>query len=344
MATKLTNEQFLERLIEIHGNKYSYDKTVYENSRKKVILICSKHGDFEISVCNVLSGQGCGKCARDKHRLTFLTPQRIENLKVVHKNKYKYLSNDIVGGKIIITCDVHGDFTQSVHQHEYGHGCPNCARLKRVKFKSKICRTCGKEKGLNEYKPRFKTCNKCLNRAHIDTQSRFCTKCNKEKTLNQFYKRKNDPLGRRKECKECKAKKEKPYKKIYRQVNKSTIRKKDIVYRKDRSKKDNLYKATLVARQVIRKSISRGGYKKSSRTEHILGCDYETFKKHIESLFVEGMSWQNRSKWHIDHIIPISLAQNEQGLLKLNHYTNLQPLWETDNIIKSAKVINELKN
>ncbi len=60
-----------------------------------------------------------------------------------------------------------------------------------------------------------------------------------------------------------------------------------------------------------------------------VGCTKEEFKAHIESQFVEGMSWDNWTKdgWHIDHIIPLSRGGT-------NHYTNLQPLWAIDNLSK----------
>ena len=54
----------------------------------------------------------------------------------------------------------------------------------------------------------------------------------------------------------------------------------------------------------------------------------------MESKFENWMSWNNRGLyngelmhgWDIDHVIPISLAKTEEELLKLNHYSNLQPL------------------
>ena len=51
------------------------------------------------------------------------------------------------------------------------------------------------------------------------------------------------------------------------------------------------------------------------------------------------MSWDNRIEWHLDHIIPISLATTEEEIIKLNHYTNFQPLWAEENIRKGNKVL-----
>ena len=50
-------------------------------------------------------------------------------------------------------------------------------------------------------------------------------------------------------------------------------------------------------------------------------------------------SWDNYGKWHIDHIIPLSSANNEDEVYKLCHHTNLQPLWAEDNLRKSNKII-----
>ena len=50
------------------------------------------------------------------------------------------------------------------------------------------------------------------------------------------------------------------------------------------------------------------------------------------------MTWENQGEWHFDHIIPISSAQTEEEVIKLNHYTNFQPLWAEDNLRKSNKI------
>lgn len=74
--------------------------------------------------------------------------------------------------------------------------------------------------------------------------------------------------------------------------------------------------------------------KKNNKTEIILGCSFEEFKLYLESKFEDWMNWENRGLyngefnygWDIDHIIPLSIAKSEEELIKLNHYTNLQPL------------------
>lgn len=51
------------------------------------------------------------------------------------------------------------------------------------------------------------------------------------------------------------------------------------------------------------------------------------------------MSWENRSLWHIDHIIPLASATTEEGVYQLNHFKNLRPLWAEDNLRKGSKIV-----
>lgn len=90
---------------------------------------------------------------------------------------------------------------------------------------------------------------------------------------------------------------------------------------------------------LLRESIRRLGYTKRSRSHEILCCDWTTFASHIERQFLKGMTWDNRSEWHIDHIIPLSTAKTEEDVIRLNHYINLRPLWAKDNLEKSDKVL-----
>jgi hypothetical protein len=70
----------------------------------------------------------------------------------------------------------------------------------------------------------------------------------------------------------------------------------------------------------------------------MLGASIQTTLAHIEGLFLDGMSWENHGEWHIDHITPLASAKNEDELLRLCHYKNLQPLWARDNLSKGKKM------
>ena len=94
-------------------------------------------------------------------------------------------------------------------------------------------------------------------------------------------------------------------------------------------------------RCLIRKSFKKKHYKKDSRTFDILGIDKNGFMKHIKSQFKEGMTWDNHGLrgWHIDHIIPLSSGKDINEVIKLCHYTNLQPLWWDENLSKGSKIL-----
>lgn len=91
-------------------------------------------------------------------------------------------------------------------------------------------------------------------------------------------------------------------------------------------------------RCLISNSIRKGGYTKRSKTHEILGCDWEFFRSHIERQFMKGMHWGNRGKWHIDHVLPLATAASEEDVIRLNHFTNLRPIWAKDNLSKGAQV------
>jgi len=136
--------------------------------------------------------------------------------------------------------------------------------------------------------------------------------------------------------------------KIYYQENKKSINSSRNEYQKERKKSDKLFNLKCVVRSLISNSLNRNGYSKSSKTFEILGCSFEEFKLHIESKFESWMTWDNYGLyngdlnygWDIDHIIPISSAKDEDEILRLNSYTNLQPLCSKINRdIKINKII-----
>lgn len=127
-------------------------------------------------------------------------------------------------------------------------------------------------------------------------------------------------------------------KKVWRQKNKDKINEYRRNYQKERLKNDPLFKLKSSIRNRINLSFKRGGFTKKSKTGEILGCSFEEFRLYLEPLFTENMNWENQGEWHLDHIIPVSLAETEEEVIKLNHYTNFQPLWAEDNIRKSNKI------
>jgi hypothetical protein len=108
--------------------------------------------------------------------------------------------------------------------------------------------------------------------------------------------------------------------------------------RKEKYDNDLNFKLKHLLRSRINKIIK---YNRNKSSIEILGCTINEFKKYIENNFKDGMTWDNYGYygWHIDHIIPISLAKSDDELMKLCHFTNLQPLWGIENIKKSNKII-----
>lgn len=88
--------------------------------------------------------------------------------------------------------------------------------------------------------------------------------------------------------------------------------------------------------------------KKCDLTKNLIGCSVDALIAHIESQFAEGMHWGNHGLrgWHIDHILPCAsfdMADPEQQR-KCFHYTNLQPLWGSDNIRKKDNILTPQEN
>jgi len=108
--------------------------------------------------------------------------------------------------------------------------------------------------------------------------------------------------------------------------------------KKEKYDNDLNFKLKHLLRCRINKIIK---YNRNKSSIDILGCTINDFKTHIENNFKDGMTWDNYSYygWHIDHIIPLSSANSDEELMKLCHYSNLQPLWSYENLKKSNKLI-----
>lgn len=196
-------------------------------------------------------------------------------------------------------------------------------------------------------------------------KTKICTKCNQEKSLTEFHNRKDGVLGVCNICKNC----SKIYKQDYYVKNKSIIRKRIKKYVDEHKQKvfeyrknweqNNKFKRRINKRNTERNRLKTDinfrfrkrlrsrlsdelkGRTKSKNTLKLLDCSIEELKKHLESKFTNGMNWNNYGigGWVIDHIRPcasFNLSKSSEQK-KCFHYSNLQPLWEEDNLVKSDK-------
>lgn len=164
--------------------------------------------------------------------------------------------------------------------------------------------------------------------------TKTCTTCGTCKPADEFHKHANVIGGRRGQCKAC----TNASTAAWRAANIDKHRATRTAYHVQRYASDPLFALHHKMRSLISSSLRVQGHVKRDRTIAVLGCDMEGLKAHIERQFVRGMSWKNRAKWHIDHIVPISSAATEAEVIALNHFTNLRPVWRRVNLAKSNAV------
>lgn len=199
----------------------------------------------------------------------------------------------------------------------------------------KHCPTCDSWKALSEYNKQSSSWDKL---------GRMCRKCyceyktdkrkndEKYKQSDILYKKKYEQSGRRKEIS-----------KIRYEEKKDEILKKCIAYNKKKYNTDPYFKVVCYIRTRISKLLKQKNADKYNKFYTYLGCSKQDFILYFQAKFKEGMTWENHGEWHIDHIKPCAsfnlLDENEQK--KCFHYTNLQPLWASENLSKGSKYVDE---
>ena len=206
----------------------------------------------------------------------------------------------------------------------------------------KKCSTCKTEKPLSDFSK---------NKRAKDGLQYYCRDChtiyvrqyqrdNKEHVLNRIKKWvKNNPEKRKKNVKN------------YYEKNKEQIKERHVIYQNKRYKTDVGFKIRLNLANRINDVLKRKNVKKNCGTLIYLGITMEEFKKYLEKQFYpnsktgEMMTWENRNKWHLDHIIPCSSydLKKIEAQKKCFHYTNLRPLWAEDNLKKGNKINYEME-
>lgn len=185
---------------------------------------------------------------------------------------------------------------------------------------------------------------------------KICVKCKLKKDYNEFTKRSSSKDGLHNKCKSCTQLWNKEYdsknklnKSLYYINNKEYLQKihkinkrlnKDrnilyqLQYQNNRYHNDPIFKLKFLISNIVRKSFKQINNYKNQNSSIILGCSSEEFKLYIESLWENWMNWENYGLyngeinygWDLDHIIPLKTAKTEEDVIKLNHYTNFQPL------------------
>jgi thiol-disulfide isomerase/thioredoxin len=128
------------------------------------------------------------------------------------------------------------------------------------------------------------------------------------------------------------------YAKAYRVANWPRVLATNAAYKRERLRKDHLYRLEYAVRNRTFVALRDKGYGKKSKTRELVGCEWPELMAHLQSKFTEGMTMDNYGEWHVDHVVPLSSAKTEEELIRLCHYSNLQPLWAADNIRKGARV------
>lgn len=127
--------------------------------------------------------------------------------------------------------------------------------------------------------------------------------------------------------------------KIKERVKEYASKNKDKIAEYNRVKRqtDPLFRLKNNLRCLIKQAFKRKGHQKLTKTEIILGCTFDEFKQHIESLWEPWMNWDNygnpkdgiyepNKTWDFDHINPMKEGMTEMEVIKLNHHSNIQPL------------------
>jgi len=182
------------------------------------------------------------------------------------------------------------------------------------------------------YRSQCITCENEYKEANKDKQREYSKNrvYNPISKRNYYLENKESILLQRKSTYENNKESKLEYQKEYQRKNKD----KRNTYLSERRQNDPLFRLITNVRNLIYNSFYYNGYSKNSKTEELLGCSFEELKEYLESKFEPWMNWDNRGLysgefnygWDIDHVIPLSSVDKEDEIIKLNHYTNLQPL------------------
>jgi hypothetical protein len=173
----------------------------------------------------------------------------------------------------------------------------------------------------------------------------YCGKCNLQKSVSEFRAYKRAKTGYFSTCNSCwkprewNKEKQKLSERKYVSKNPEKIKAKNI---RQGKMPHRIIKQRISAR--IKCALNSASTYKNNKTVHYIGCEMVYFRRWLEYQFVEGMSWGNRSEWHIDHVKPcasFNLSDEEEQKICFN-WRNMRPCWKTENMEKGDKIDTEL--
>lgn len=165
-----------------------------------------------------------------------------------------------------------------------------------------------------------------------------CCKCKTWRPLTDYNCSKTHWDKLRVDCKSCLIQ--------WRKENRDKLNKNFLEYEKNRKLIDPEFKLIKTLRSRLSNAIKRQNASKNNKTINLLGCSIAFLREYLQNKFKEGMTWENHGEWHIDHIKPCALFNllDEEEQKKCFHYTNLQPMWASENLSKGCKFVDETIN
>lgn len=109
----------------------------------------------------------------------------------------------------------------------------------------------------------------------------------------------------------------------------------------DRVEQARKKKLSKLVHGLVGRALAYTGQKKTGHGQELLGYSSGELRKHIESKFLPGMTWENHGKgegkWNVDHVKPISDFGLDANISEINALSNLRPLWAFDNLSLGGK-------
>jgi very-short-patch-repair endonuclease len=129
-----TLEEFIERAVTKHGDRYDYSQADYKGVANKITIICREHGPFQQLPGNHTRGVGCTMC---NGGVSDTQEQFLSKAKATHGDLYDYSLVNYINctTKVEIICKKHGVFSQSPYKHLDGRGCKSCQNKSEGKVK-----------------------------------------------------------------------------------------------------------------------------------------------------------------------------------------------------------------